>query len=378
MFHLGDETPRAWRFEAWTASLDATIFADPSPRNLLEDLTALTGRPPAIADWVLAPRRRGDIGERRGGPTASGARSDELHRHGAALLPGRRRGGSRRDAGRDGESPRHGLQGDRLLLSVRRPTAGTRSSIRLVANGWLVKHADGTPYTVLDPPYNAGMMDFTNPDAVAWYQAQMQQALDDGWDGWMYDFAEYVPMDAVFSNGMSGMEGHNLYPLLYQKAVHDLMEAQRPGDYDVFVRSGYVGPTPFGFAGTGGLVPMVWAGDQSTDFDLADGLPSALMAALNAGMSGIPLWGSDISGYHYIYNPPPDKEVYLRWTELGAFSADMHDENEGAGNGPVSARWHIWDDQERTTRTASTRGSRRRCCPTCSCRRGRACPAAGP
>ncbi|MGD0528814.1 MAG: TIM-barrel domain-containing protein [Polyangiaceae bacterium] len=216
----------------------------------------------------------------------------------------------------------------------------------LSANGWLVKHADGTAYTVLDPPYSAGMMDFTNPDAVTWYQAQMQQALDDGWDGWMYDFAEYVPMDAVFSNGMTGMEGHNLYPLLYQKAVHDLMEAQRPGDYLVFVRSGYAGPTPFGFAGTGGLVPMVWAGDESTDFDLADGLPAALTAALNAGMSGIPLWGSDISGYHYIYNPPPDKDEYLRWTELGAFSADMHDENNGAGNEPTSARWQIWDDQE--------------------------------
>ena len=91
---------------------------------------------------------------------------------------------------------------------------------------------------------------------------------------------------------------------------------------------------------------MVWAGDESTDFDLADGLPAALTAALNAGMSGIPLWGSDISGYHYIYNPPPDKELYLRWTELGAFSADMHDENKGAGNEPSSARWQIWDDQE--------------------------------
>jgi alpha-glucosidase len=65
-------------------------------------------------------------------------------------------------------------------------------------------------------------------------------------------------------------------------------------------------------------------------------------------MSGIPLWGSDISGYHFVYNPPPDKELYLRWTELGAFSADMHDENEGAGppGVPSSVRWQIWDDAE--------------------------------
>ena len=35
----------------------------------------------------------------------------------------------------------------------------------------------------------------------------------------MYDFAEYIPQDAVMFNGMSGMEAHNLYPVLYQKAA---------------------------------------------------------------------------------------------------------------------------------------------------------------
>jgi alpha-D-xyloside xylohydrolase len=154
----------------------------------------------------------------------------------------------------------------------------------------------------------------------------------------MYDFGEYVPQDAVFSNGMDGMEAHNLYPVLFQKAANDLLERERKGNYLIFVRSGYTG--------TAGLVPMVWGGDNSTDFDLAKGLPATLTAGLNDGMSGIPLWGSDISGYDYIFNPPPDKEVYLRWTEVGAFSADMHDENQGTGTTPVSTRWQIWNDQE--------------------------------
>src|SRR5205814_9747430 len=114
-----------------------------------------------------------------------------------------------------------------------------------------------------------------------------------------------------------------------QRAAFELLEKNKRNDYLVFVRSGY--------SGTGGLVPMVWAGDQNGDFDTADGLPAALTGALNAGMSGIPLWGSDIAGYHYVFNPPPDKDVYLRWTELGAFSADMHDENEGNGNNATSA-----------------------------------------
>jgi alpha-glucosidase (family GH31 glycosyl hydrolase) len=206
--------------------------------------------------------------------------------------------------------------------------------------GYLVKKQDGTPYIVFNIPRYEGIVDFTNPAAVTWYQGLLQQALDDGWDGWMYDFGEYVPQDAVMANGMTGFEAHDLYPVLYQKAAHDLLEQQRPNNYLFFVRSGY--------AGTSGLVPMVWGGDADTDFSVGKGLPASLDAALNAGMSGIPFWGSDISGYHYLYNPPPDKELYLRWTEVGALSGDMHDENEGSGSLPVSARWQIWDDQEST------------------------------
>jgi alpha-glucosidase (family GH31 glycosyl hydrolase) len=340
VFHLGDQVPDAWRFESWTPSLDVRIFADQDPKNLLADLTDLTGRPPAIADWVLAPRRRGDIGSGEWDKLRAAHVPTSVIDTAVHYFP--TGDGADHAAMRAATAELH-AKGFKAVAYFCPFVADSWQPVfgDLVAKGWLVKHADGTPYTVLDVPYNAGMVDFSNPDAVLWFQQQMQQALDDGWDGWMYDFAEYVPEDAVFANGMDGLQAHNLYPLLYQKAVHDLMEQQRPGDYLVFARSGYAGPTPFGFAGTGGLLPMVWAGDESTDFDLADGLPAALTAALNAGMSGIPLWGSDIGGFHFIFNPPPDEEVYLRWTELGAFSADMHDENAGVGNG---TRFQIWDD----------------------------------
>lgn len=336
LFHLGDDSGDSWRAEQWAPSIDVTIFADPDPNSLVADLTAITGRPPAIADWLLAPRRRANIGTTEWDKLRQAHVPTSVIDTAVHYFPN---GGVDHARMRQTTQYLH-TKGFKVVAYFAPFVADSWHPVfdDASAKGYLVKRADGSTYTVLDPPYNAAMVDFTNPDAVTWYQSELQRALDDGFDGWMYDFAEYVPLDAVFANGMSGMEAHNLYPVLYQKAARDFFDAKRPGDYLFFARSGY--------AGTGGTVPMVWAGDQNTDFDLADGLPAALQGALNVGMSGVPLWGSDISGYHFIYNPPPDKEVYLRWTELGAFSADMHDENEGAGNAGAADRWQIWKDQD--------------------------------
>ncbi len=355
LYHLGDDAPDAWRVEAWdapgsattTAQLDMTLFEDPDPKALLEELTAITGRPPAIADYVLAPRRRVDPGsgedlKLRAANIPTTVADLDVH-----YFPN---GGGADSAAMQAMTADFHNRGFKVVAYFCPFVSNGWHPVfdDAAANGYLVKHPDGTPYVVLDTPYSAGMVDFTNPAAVAWYQGFLQQALTDGWDGWMYDFAEYVPLDALMANGMSGAEAHNIYPLLYQKAAFDILEKARRKDYLTFVRSGYAGPTPQGTLGTGGLVPMMWGGDNSTDFDLAKGLPATLTAALNVGMSGVPLWGSDISGYDFVFNPPPDKEVYLRWTELGAFSADMHDENEGTGMGGTAARWQIWDDQEST------------------------------
>lgn len=336
-YHLGDDAPDAFRLEATESKLDVTVFADPDPMKLVGALTEVTGRPPEIADWLLAPRRRANIGtpemtNLRAAHVPTTAIDTALH-----YFPGGIGNLTSTVKQITAEIHSHGFK----AISYFCPfvsDAWHPVFDEAVAKGYLVKRPDGTPYVVLDPPYNAGMVDFTNPAAVKWYQGWLQQALDDGWDGWMYDFAEYVPLDAVMFDGTTGLEAHNKYPILYQQAAFDLLEKVRKKDYLIFVRSGY--------AGTGGRVPMVWAGDQNTDFSLSDGLPAALTGALNLGMSGVPFWGSDISGYHYIFNPPPDKDVYLRWTEVGAFSADMHDENEGAGNSPVSDRWQIWKDQQ--------------------------------
>jgi alpha-glucosidase (family GH31 glycosyl hydrolase) len=347
-FHLGEELPGTWRVEATQPRLDMTLFVDKDPLNLVEALTGVTGRPPAIADFVIAPRRRGDVGTDANGnpfveqaamlraaniPTATIDTAMHYFPDGPAFTPGP-----------DMQALTKLIhdQGFRAITYFNSWIADSWQPVydEAVANGYLVKNTKGEPYVMLDEPYTAGIVDFTNPAALAWYQGWLKSALDDGWDGWMYDFGEYVAQDAVFYNGMNGEQAHNLYPIMMQKAANAVLEKEKPGDYLIFVRAGYTGSS--------GLVPDMWAGDQSTDFGMGNGLPAALVGALNVGMSGMPIWGSDISGYHFVSNPPPDKELYLRWTEVGGFSGDMHDENEGAGppGSTSSERWQIWDDQE--------------------------------
>jgi hypothetical protein len=44
---------------------------------------------------------------------------------------------------------------------------------------------------------------------------------------------------------------------------------------------------------------------------------------INLSISGCPAYGHDIAGYQSATNPPSTKELFFRWTELGAFSPVM-------------------------------------------------------
>jgi len=182
-------------------------------------------------------------------------------------------------------------------------------------------------------------VDLTNPDAAEWFQGLLKRTLDFGYDGWMHDFGEYTARDSVFFDGRRGDEMHNEFPVLSAKAAHDIMEKERPGDYLFFVRSGY--------AGTQRYVPAVWGGDAEATFDETQGLPSSVRGGLNLSMTGVPYWGSDMTGFKCLTDAPNDKEVFLRWVEFGAVSPIMMEQN--ACSNPVGehkTKWKLWNDEE--------------------------------
>ena len=73
-------------------------------------------------------------------------------------------------------------------------------------------------------------MDFTNPEAAQWYQTVMQKnMMQRQISGWMSDFGEYLPFDAVLFNGSAAVL-HNKFPQLWAKVNYDATKIVALGD----------------------------------------------------------------------------------------------------------------------------------------------------
>ena len=203
-----------------------------------------------------------------------------------------------------------------------------------VADDVLIHDDQGQPYTFTGFTFEQeSELDLTNPDAVAWAQDRMQRALDVGFSGWMTDFAEWQPTDCVLSDGEDPLQAHNRFPELWQQTSADALAGH---DATFFVRSGWTH--------TASIVPVVWGGDQRTDFEPDDGLPTVVAMGLGLGASGVPVFTHDVAGYQSIGNPPSDKDLWFRWAWLGAFTPVLRT-HHGAFD---TDNWQFDSDDETT------------------------------
>ncbi len=204
-------------------------------------------------------------------------------------------------------------------------------------NGWLVKHPDGTDYTFMGAKLtDTGLLDLDNPAARGWAVSKMRAAMALGADGWMNDFGEWLPTDAVTFAGPAEPR-HNGYPKQWQEVAREAIDGMNDGAERLFfARSGWLG--------TAGIADVIWAGDQRTDFEPDDGLPTILPIGIGLGFAGVSTYGHDIAGYQSATNPPSTKELFFRWTELGAWSPVMRTHH---GTQP-KLEWS-WQSDDETT-----------------------------
>ena len=201
--------------------------------------------------------------------------------------------------------------------------------------GYFVRRADGSEYLFDFGEYDCGVVDLTMPEAFAWYKNVIKTNLIGlGFRGWMADFGEYLPADAVCCGG-SGRQLHNAWPMLWAKCNREAVEeAGMLGNCVFFMRAGAAGSQRYS--------TLAWAGDQCVDWSEDDGLPSVITAALSLGMSGFGLHTSDIGGYTTLFHLKRDKELLLRWLEFACFTPVMRTHE---GNRPDS-NVQLYDSDE--------------------------------
>jgi len=195
------------------------------------------------------------------------------------------------------------------------------------AKGYCVKNKDGQDYLVTITTFPAAMVDFTNPKAYEWYKNLIKEnMIGIGMGGWMADFGEYLPDDAVLYDG-DAKEYHNRWPAIWARLNREAIEECHAEDEVFFF-------TRAGYTGTVKDSAMMWTGDQHVDWSVDDGLPSVISATLSLAMSGFGITHSDVGGYTTIMHMRRDKELLMRWEEMNVFSPlfRSHEGNQPGNN----------------------------------------------
>ena len=174
-------------------------------------------------------------------------------------------------------------------------------------HGYLIRKTNGDVWQTDMWQAGMGLVDFTNPDAVAWYQGKLKTLLDMGVDCFKTDFGERVPVkDIAYYDGSDPVKMHNYYTYLYNQAVFQLLERERgTGEAVLFARSATVGGQQF---------PAHWGGDCSATYP---SMAETIRSGLSLACAGFGFWSHDISGFE---NTAP-ADIYKRWCQFGLLSS---------------------------------------------------------
>lgn len=173
--------------------------------------------------------------------------------------------------------------------------------------GYFIKHKDGSVWQWDQWQAGNAFVDFTNPEAVKWYQDKLKHLIQMGVDCFKTDFGERIPMyDAVFYDGSNPQGAHNYYTYLYNKSVTDVLKDVK-GDEEavVFARSATVGSQKF---------PVHWGGDNVSNYQ---SMADTLRGGLSFLSSGFNFWSHDIGGFE----ESTSVDLYKRWTQFGLLSS---------------------------------------------------------
>jgi alpha-glucosidase (family GH31 glycosyl hydrolase) len=308
---------------------DYLVIYGPEPTRILETYTALTGRPPLLPHWAFGlwatgyPQEPQQIVEER---------VAEHHRRAIPL---------------DGvildyhwQTGLNALQWRKALfpnpdeLIKRLKSYGTRLGLIFTpfinrANNWRWRYLlqllfrnvsagqlhtderDRTNYAAAQERGlfahpntwwwlgSGGMLDFSNPATVAWWNERLRPLYQQGVVLFKNDDGEYLPDDGHSTLGLDGAEYHNVYGFFYGRAIYDGMtelDNRRPM---IYARSVWAGSQRY---------PALFLGDQKPTFHH---IRATIRAGLNMSLLGFAYWTPDVFGLDGRTTP----ETHMRYAQ---------------------------------------------------------------
>ncbi|MBD3197590.1 MAG: alpha-glucosidase [Candidatus Lokiarchaeota archaeon] len=202
--------------------------------------------------------------------------------------------------------------------------------------GYCIKNIEDEDYGVVTTDFPSAILDLTNPECVDWLKTIIKEnMIGVGLGGWMVDYGEYLPTDAILHSGINAETFHNAYPTIWSRIFYETLEEENlQNDLLCFHRSNYI---------YGAKYSMVqFSGDQLVDWNKEMGIPSIIPAAISLGVCGVGNYSFDIGGYTTFADFKRTKEMFMRSAEISAFSMVMRTHE---GNKPKE-NWQYDSDQE--------------------------------
>ena len=318
-FELGSEKVERVQFSVPGESLDYFLIYGPTPKQVLERYTALTGRPALPPPWSfglwLSTSFTTSYDEETVTSFIQGMADRDLPLHvfhfdcfwmkefqwvdfewDRRVFP-------------DPEAMLRRLKarGLRICLWINSYVAQKSPMFdEGMAGDYLVKLPNGDVWQWDRWQAGMGLVDFTNPDACRWYGDKLRGLIDMGVDCFKTDFGERIPTNVVYHDHSDPLKMHNYYTYLYNKTVFDVLEEKLgKGHATLFARSATAGCQQF---------PVHWGGDSTATFE---SMAESLRGGLSLSLCGFGFWSHDISGFEQTAPPA----VYKRWCAFGLLSS---------------------------------------------------------
>ena len=338
-YEVGSENVERVEFAVEDERLRYYIFAGPTPKDALEKYTCLTGRPALPPAWSfglwLSTSFTTEYDEKTTTSFIQGMADRDIPLHVFHFDCFWMKGYQWCDFTWDADTfpdpeallKKYHERGLRVCVWIN-PYIGQNSPLfdEGMAAGYLLRMEDGTVWQTDMWQAGLGIVDFTNPDAVKWYQSKLQKLIDMGVDAFKTDFGERIPVRSIrYHDGSDSLKMHNYFTHLYNKAVFELLEKNRgKGEATLFARSATAGGQQF---------PVHWGGDNSAHYV---SMAETLRAGLSLAASGFGFWSHDISGFELT----APAHVYKRWCQFGMLSSHsrLH------GNQSYRVPW-LFDDE---------------------------------